>query len=104
MRTLILGSTGMVGSALTRRLKQQNTELLLPSHEELNLIDSHQVWTYFRDHNPKRVYMAAGLVGGIQANLDSPTEFFTQNMRMAMNVMRSACLTDVPRLMYFGSS
>jgi len=94
----------MVGSALTRRLKQQNTELLLPSHEELNLLSSHEVSYYFLEHNPQRVYMAAGLVGGIQANLDRPTEFFTENMAMAMHVMRAAFMTNVQRLMYFGSS
>lgn len=94
----------MVGSALTRRLKQQNTELLLPSHEELNLLSSHEVSYYFLEHNPQRVYMAAGLVGGIQANLDRPTEFFTENMAMALHVMRAAFMTNVQRLMYFGSS
>jgi len=94
----------MVGSALTRRLKQQNTTLLLPTHDELNLLNYTEVYDYFLTHHPQRVYMAAGLVGGIQANLDRPTEFFTENMAMAMNVMRSACLTNVQRLMYFGSS
>ena len=94
----------MVGSALTRRLKQQNTELLLPSHKELNLLSSDEVYDYFLTHNPQRVYMAAGLVGGIQANLDRPTEFFTENMAMAMNVMSAAFIVNVERLMYFGSS
>jgi len=94
----------MVGSALARRLQQQNTTLLLPTHEELNLLSTHHVYDYFLTHNPQRVYMAAGLVGGIQANLDHPTEFFTENIFMAMNVMESAFMTNVQRLMYFGSS
>lgn len=94
----------MVGSALTRRLKQQNTELLLPTHKELNLLNYTEVYEYFLTHHPQRVYMAAGLVGGIQANLDSPTEFFSQNMAMAMNVMEASFMTNVQRLMYFGSS
>ena len=94
----------MVGGALTRRLKQQDTELLLPTHDELNLLNYTEVYRYFMRNNPQRVYMAAGLVGGIQANLDRPTEFFTENMVMAMHVMRAAFITNVQRLMYFGSS
>jgi GDP-L-fucose synthase len=94
----------MVGSALARRLKPQNPDLLLPSHDELNLLSSHEVYDYFLNHHPRRVYMAAGLVGGIQANMDRPTEFFTENMAMAMHVMRAAFIVNVERLMYFGSS
>lgn len=47
-RIFIAGHQGMVGSAITRRLKQRDdVELVLRTRDELNLLDSSAVLDFF---------------------------------------------------------
>lgn len=59
-KILILGSRGLVGSAIVRSLKEQGyTNLLHPVREELDLLKQDDVYKYFENHNPSYVFMAA---------------------------------------------
>ncbi len=101
----ISGHRGLAGSAIVRRLDADGFEnLLLRSSRELDLADQKAVGAFMAAEKPDYVIMAAGRVGGIQANMSFPAEFMYQNMMMALNVIHAAFLAGVPRLLYLASS
>ncbi len=64
---LIAGASGLVGSAIYRRLQKDGfTNILAPTHAELDLTDPDAVSTWFKQHKPEYVFMAAAKVGGIE--------------------------------------
>ena len=51
-----------------------------------------------------QVYMAAARVGGIYANSTYPAEFIYQNLMIQTNIINSAFLNGVKKLLFLGSS
>ena len=76
----IAGNTGMVGSAVKRCLKNNGyTNLLLPSRQDLDLLNNRSVEKWFNENNPQVVILAAAKVGGIEANSKYPADFILEN-------------------------
>lgn len=100
---LIVGSTGLIGSACKRYFKG-NYRLLSPSREELNATDKNNVETYFKKERPDYVILAAGLVGGIQFNQRYPADLITENLMMQLTIFEAANRISVKRLIFFASS
>jgi GDP-L-fucose synthase len=104
-KVCVLGSTGMVGSAIVRRLKEIGyTNILTPTRKKLDLKDSDAVYTYFKRKKPKICYMAAATVGGILANMSQPATFLYDNSMMALNTICGAYNNLVQQFLYLGSS
>lgn len=104
-RIYIAGHTGLVGSAITRRLRAEGfRSLVLRTHAELDLTDQAATERFFRSEKIDYVFMAAGLVGGIQANTEAPADFFAVNMAIACNVILAAYRAGVKKLLYLGSA
>ena len=101
---LVAGHRGMVGSALTRRLAQENVELLTVGRSELDLRDQAALFEWFADKTPQVVLLAAAKVGGIVANNTLRAEFLYDNLAIAANVIQAAHLNRVEKLMFLGSS
>jgi GDP-L-fucose synthase len=101
----VAGHRGLVGSAIVRKLTERGyTNLLLRSHSELDLTDQHAVDLFFSSEKPEYVFLAAAKVGGIGANSTYPADFIYQNLAIALNVINSAYLHGVRKLMNLGSS
>ena len=101
----VAGHTGLVGSAIVRQLRAEGyTNLLLRTHKELDLTDQAATENFFQREHPAYVFVAAGLVGGIKANNESPADFFAVNMAIAQNVILSAYRSAVKKLLYLGSA
>lgn len=101
----IAGHNGMVGSSLLRQLKKSGyTNLLTRSHSELDLTEQAAVTSFFADEKPDYTFMAAAMVGGIQANNTYRADFIYQNLMIASNVIHAAWLAGVQRLLFLGSS
>ena len=100
----VAGHRGMVGSALQRRLAQENALLLTAGREELDLRDQAAVNRWFAGHRPQVVFMAAAKVGGIAANNALRGQFIYDNLVMATNVIHAAYVSGVEKLMFLGSS
>lgn len=101
----IAGHTGLAGSAIVRKLKKEGYwNLLLIPHHALDLTEQAAVDVFFEQEKPDYVVIAAGLVGGIQANQASPADFFAVNMAIANNVILSAHKYGVKKLLYLGSA
>lgn len=104
-RIFVAGHRGMVGSALVRALREQPAlELVLRSHDELDLCDGTQVDEFFADAGIDTVYLAAARVGGIHANNSHPAEFIRQNLLIETHVIHAAWRHQVKRLLFLGSS
>ena len=99
------GHKGLVGSALVRLLaKQPGVELVTHTRAELELTDQQQVINFFRSEKIDQVYMASAKVGGIHANMTYPAEFIYQNLMVECNLIHTAHLADIDRILFLGSS
>ena len=70
----------MVGKNILEHQKAANYDILAPSSSELNLRDFASVDNYIKQHKPDIIIHAAGLVGGIQANMARPVDFLVYNL------------------------
>jgi GDP-L-fucose synthase len=106
-RIYVAGHRGMVGSAIVRQLLQSGVhaqQLILRSHDELDLTDQAAVRSFFETAKPDMVYLAAARVGGIHANNTFPADFLYQNLMIEANVIDAAFRTGVRNLLFLGSS
>ncbi|MEO9470559.1 GDP-L-fucose synthase [Parasphingorhabdus sp.] len=103
-KVLITGGSGMVGRNLQEHEAAGKWDIHAPSSKDVDLTDWDATREYVREIAPDCVVHAAGLVGGIQANMARPTDFLTQNMQMGMNLINAAREAGVPRLINIGSS
>src|SRR5437763_5014161 len=72
---VVAGHRGMVGSALVRRLVQEDVKLLTLTRSEVDLRDQAAVSKWFDARRPQAVFLAAATVGGIVANNTLRAEF-----------------------------
>jgi GDP-L-fucose synthase len=100
----VAGHRGMVGSALVRRLAQEDVELLTAGRGELDLRDQAAVFDWFSGKAPQVVFLAAAKVGGIVANNTLRAEFLYDNLAIAANVIQAAHVNRAEKLMFLGSS
>lgn len=101
----VAGHRGMVGSAIVRKLQQEGFEnLVLRTSSELDLRCQEAVDTFFKEHKPDYVFLAAARVGGIVANNTFRAEFLYDNLMIQNNVIHSAYKHSVTKLLFLGSS
>ena len=104
-RIYVAGHRGLVGSALTRRLRAEGFgNLALRTHAELELTDAGAVRKFFEGERPQHVLLAAAKVGGILANDTYPADFIRENLAIQTNVIHEAWRAGVKRLLFLGSS
>ncbi|MDB4200947.1 GDP-L-fucose synthase [Planktomarina temperata] len=104
-KIFVSGHNGMVGSAICRQLQQQpDVEIITRTRAELDLCDQAAVLEFMKSTRPDEVILAAAKVGGIHANTTYPAEFIYQNLQIQNNVIHSAHLNDVQKLLFLGSS
>jgi GDP-L-fucose synthase len=103
----VAGHRGMVGAAIVRQLIDNGhpaSQILVRTHAELDLTHQANVSTFFAQHKPDQVYLAAAKVGGIHANNTYPADFIYQNLMIQANVIHAAFVAGVKKLLFLGSS
>jgi GDP-L-fucose synthase len=104
-RIYVAGHRGLVGAAVVRALRQQGYQnLLLRTHQELDLTDQTAVREFFTRERPAAVIMAAARVGGIHANNTHPALFIRDNLLIQDNVIDAAYRSGVAKFVFLGSS
>ncbi len=104
-RVYVAGHSGMVGSAIMRRLLEKGyTDVLVRSHNELALDDAAAVEEFFASHRPQCVVLAAAKVGGIVANATQGADFIRENLQIQTNVIDAAYRYGAQKLLFLGSS
>lgn len=101
----IAGHQGLVGSAITRCLRQRGFHhLLTKSHAALDLTDQAAVRAFFAETKPAYVFMAAAKVGGIHANATYPADFIYNNLQIQAHCIDAAWRNGAKKLLFLGSS
>lgn len=101
----VAGHRGLVGSAIVRRLRQERYDnLLTATSKELDLREQAAVRDFFEREQPDYVFLAAARVGGILANSEFPADFIYQNLVIETNVIETARLSGVDKLLFLGST
>jgi GDP-L-fucose synthase len=104
-KIFVAGHTGMVGSAIVRKLLLNGYKnLILVNSTELDLRNQKSVEDFFQKEKIEYVFIAAGKVGGILANVQSPAEFLYDNLMIQANIIHSAYKNNVKKLLLLGSS
>lgn len=100
----VAGHTGLIGSAMVRRLTRAGIAPLMRPRGVLDLMDAAAVERFFTVERPGYVVMAAGRVGGIAENSLYPADFLHENLTMQLNVLGAAHRSGVKKLIFFASS
>ena len=100
----VAGHRGMVGSAVVRRLANEDCEILSVDHGTLDLRRQDDVARWMSEHRPDVVILAAATVGGILANDTRPAEFLYDNLVIETNIIHAAKEADVEKLLFLGSA
>lgn len=101
----IAGHSGMVGSAIKRKLEAGGySNLIYRDLSELNLVRQTEVEEFFAEQKPDIVIVAAAKVGGILANNTYRAEFIYDNLMIESNIIHQAYLSKVKKMIFLGSS
>ncbi|NDE10593.1 MAG: GDP-L-fucose synthase [Chitinophagia bacterium] len=101
----IAGHRGMVGSAIFRALKAKGFQnIVFRTSGELDLRNQQAVADFFVSEKPEYVFLAAASVGGILANSTYRADFIYDNLMIESNIIHSAWVNKVSKLMFLGSS
>jgi GDP-L-fucose synthase len=104
-RIYIAGHTGLLGSAILKRLESKSYHnVVTKNHAELDLTDQKSVGAFFEKERPEYVFLCAGLTGGIIANQTYPVDFLHTNIAIQDNVFQAAQRYGIKHLVFYGSS
>lgn len=104
-KIFVAGHRGMVGSAIIRQLETSGyTNIITRTRTELDLTNQKAVVDFFQTEKIEQVYLAAAKVGGIIANNTYPADFIYENLMIQCNIIHSAHLANVQKLLFLGSS
>ena len=102
-RVYVAGHTGMVGSAICRRLARSGYTMVLPE-KRVDLCDQQASLSLIKTLEPDWIFLAAARVGGIRANDKYPADFIYANLMIQTNVLHAAYLCGVRKALILGSS
>ena len=104
-KIFVAGHRGMVGSAIVRQLEERgDAQLILRTRKELDLTNQQAVIKFFKSEKIDEVYFAAAKVGGIIANNSYPADFIYENLMIECNIIHSAHMAGISKLLFLGSS
>ena len=114
-KILVTGGTGMVGKHLKQlmlddkelvehyianqfhRLTNKIPNVKFIGSNDCDLRDGNAVDALFAEYRPQRVIHLAAKVGGIQANINSPADFYEDNVLMNTNLLKASKKHNVKR-------
>jgi GDP-L-fucose synthase len=103
-KIFVAGHNGMVGSAILKKLKKKNYEIITADRSHLDLTNQRQVKNFFKENKFDEVFLAAAKVGGILANNSHPADFIYQNLMIQNNIIFHAYKNNIKKLLFLGSS
>jgi GDP-L-fucose synthase len=104
MKTYIAGINGMVGSSISRKLRDEKIEVFGKSSKELDFTNREDTFRELNSISPDVLIIAAAKVGGIGANSTYPVEFLTLNLQLQTNLLDAAHEANIGKVIFLGSS
>lgn len=103
-KIFVAGHGGLVGSSICRKLETEGyTNLVLRTHDELDLQDQLNVEIFFQENEIEFVFDASARVGGIHANDTYSAEFIYQNSAIQNNLIHFSWKYGVKKFLFLGS-
>lgn len=104
-RVFVAGHQGMLGSAVIRRLVEENcAQILTVTKSQVDLRDKAAIETWMLANSPDVVFLCAAKVGGILVNDTYPVDFLSDNLAISLNVINAAYACAIEKLVFLGSS
>jgi GDP-L-fucose synthase len=104
MKILVTGADGLVGSSIRDiSIDYKEDEFIFCSRKDLNLLNQEETNEFIANIKPDSIIHTAARVGGIGKNISSPAQQFTENIYINTNVIHSAYLNGVKKLIAFSS-
>ena len=104
MKIWVAGHKGMVGKSLTAILKKQYKTVHTKSRKELDLTDLSAVRNFLSSTKFDWIFITAGKVGGIEANINFPLDFLYENLMINNNILRASYEMKIKKVLVLGSS
>ena len=106
LNVLVVGSTGLVGSSLTRVLSKSSkvSKLTPSSRKDTDLFDFNKTKKLIDQTKPDVLIIAAAKVGGIVANNSLRTEFLLENLKINTNLLEASIPYPDMKIINLGSS
>jgi GDP-L-fucose synthase len=104
MSILVLGASGLVGSATLKELQKQNKLAIGASRADVDLLNRQDTFEFIRKVKPDMVVDAAAKVGGIGANDKFPVNFLSENLQIQTNLIDACHEFKVEKFIFLGSS
>jgi GDP-L-fucose synthase len=101
---VVTGANGMLGKTVCEKFKIEGFDVLEITREKVDLMDANKTLEYFSKNKIDLIVHCAALVGGIKANIEGGTKFFTDNVRIDSSVLFAGRILGVENLIYIGSS
>lgn len=103
-RVWVAGHTGMVGSAIVRRLENETVDMITATSREVDLRRQEPTETFVSKARPDVAFIAAAVVGGIHANRSAQGRFLYENLMIAANAIEACRQAGVEKMVVLGSS
>jgi GDP-L-fucose synthase len=104
-RVWLAGHSGLVGSAIARRLSSEPIgELITAPSSVVDLRNQAATEHFVADARPDIAIIAAARVGGIEANRSAQGQFLYDNLMISANSLEAARKFGVERMLMLGSS
>lgn len=103
-RVWVAGEYGMVGAALTRRLRHENCRLLHVPRHAIDFRDQSATSIWIKSCRPQVIFIAAARDGGIASHASRPAAVLYDNLLIAANIIHAAHEAGVQRLLFLGST
>lgn len=101
----VAGNTGLVGSAIVRKLKSQGYHnIVLSPRSHFDLRKQYDVEKFFDLNRPEYVFLAAAKVGGIMGNKNYPADFIYDNLNIQTNIIDFSYKYGCKKLLFLGSA
>jgi len=115
-KILVCGGTGLVGSAIVRKLLEKGYNNILATYYskkpnidnvkwvQIDLKDKIKTDELFEKERPEYVFLAAAKVGGIMANNIYRADFIYENLEIQNSIIYNAYKHKAKKLMFLGST
>ena len=103
MIILVTGGTSTVGKHL-KKILHPFSQAIYHNSSICDLSNYDQTLKVFKEISPDLIIHLAGVVGGIQDNIDRPVDYLEQNLLINTNVIKAAYKAGVGRLIALSST
>ncbi len=101
-KVLVTGASGLIGKNLFDRLQSQGLEVL-GLNSKTDLRNEQDTLNVFREFRPTIVFHLAAKVGGIYANSNFKSDFYSDNVLINTNVVNACVLNSVRYIFAMGT-